>query len=55
MDVQMRTDTQAHDTILKTQTQLEIERYKAQVAIILAEMDKRAAQEASAETTERAI
>lgn len=54
-DTQLRTDTQAHDTVLKTQTQLEVERMKAEIAIMLAELDKRALKEASAETTERAI
>ena len=54
-DTQLRTDTQAHDTVVKTQTQLEVERMKAEIAIMLAELDKRALKEASAETTERAI
>jgi len=54
-DTQLRTDTQAHDTVVKTQTQLEVERMKAEIAIMLAELDKRALRDASAETTERAI
>jgi hypothetical protein len=54
-DMRMKVDAQAHDTVLKTQTQLEIEQMKAQVAILLAEMDRRALRDASAETTERAI
>jgi hypothetical protein len=54
-DMKLRTDTAAHDTVLKTQTQLEIERMKAEVALMLAHLDRAAAHEASAETTERAI
>jgi len=50
-----RTDTQAHDTVIKTQTQIEVEQLKAQVAILLAQMDHRQAQLANQETTERAI
>ena len=54
-EMKMRVDGQAHDTVLKTQTQLEIERMKAQIAILLATMDKTSLKNASAETTERAI
>jgi acetyl/propionyl-CoA carboxylase alpha subunit len=54
-EMKMRIDGQAHDTVLKTQTQLEIERMKGQIALLLASMDKRALNNASAETTERAI
>jgi len=54
-EMKMRVDGQAHDTVLKTQTQLEIEQMKAQVALILAHMDRTSLKNASAETTERAI
>ena len=54
-DTQLRTDTQAHDTVIKTQTQLEVERMKAEIALLLAQLDNRGLNEASAETTERAI
>ena len=54
-DIKMKVDGQAHDTVLKTQTQLEIEQMKAQVALLLANMDRTALRNASAETTERAI
>jgi len=54
-DMQMKVNAQAHDTVLKTQTQLEIEQMKAQVAILLAHMDRTSLKNASAETTERAI
>jgi hypothetical protein len=54
-DTQLRTDTQAHDTVVKTQTQLEVERMKAEIALLLAKLDNRGLNEASAETTERAI
>jgi hypothetical protein len=54
-DMKMKVDAQSHDTVVKTQTQLEIERMKAEIAIRLATMDKLALKAASAETTERAI
>ena len=54
-DMKLRTDTQAHDTVLKTQTQKDIERMKAEVAILLAQLDRESLKNASAETTERAI
>jgi hypothetical protein len=54
-EMKMRMDGQAHDTVVKTQTQIEIERMKAEIAILLAQMDKRTLNNASAETTERAI
>jgi len=54
-DMKMKVDAQAQETVLKTQTQLEIERMKAEIAIRLATMDKLALKAASAETTERAI
>ena len=54
-EMKMKVDGQAHDTVVKTQTQLEIERMKAEIAIRLATMDKLALRDASAETTERAI
>ena len=55
IDMKMKVDAQAHDTVLKTQTQLEIEQMKAQVAFLLAQMDRISLKNASAETTERAI
>ena len=54
-DMKMKVDAQAHDTVLKTQTQLEVERMKAEIALMLARLDNRGLNEASAETTERAI
>jgi len=54
-NMKMKVDAQAQEAVLKTQTQIEIERMKAEIAIRLAAMDKIAAREASAETTERAI
>jgi Phage P22-like portal protein len=54
-DMKMKVDAQAHDTVLKTQTQLEIERMKADIALQLAALDRLSLKEASAETTERAI
>jgi len=54
-EMQLRVDGQAHDTVLKTQTQIEIERMKADIAIQLATLDRMTLKNASAETTERAI
>jgi acetyl/propionyl-CoA carboxylase alpha subunit len=54
-DMKMKVDAQAHDTIVKTQTQLEVEQMKAQVALLLAQIDRESLKNASAETTERAI
>ena len=54
-DMQMRTDAQAHDTVLKTQTQIDVEHIKGQFALMLAELDRRSLHAASLETTERAI
>jgi Phage P22-like portal protein len=54
-DVMTRTDTQAHDTVIKTQTQLEIEQLKAQLALVLAHINKTEMKEANAEAVERAI
>ncbi len=54
-DMKMRTDAQAHDTVLKTQTQIDVEHIKGQFALMLAELDRRALHAASLETTERAI
>ena len=45
----------AQEATLKSQTQLEVEHIKAQVAMILAQIDHQQAKLANAETTERAI
>ena len=54
-DSELRAETTAHDTVIKTETQKEIEVLKAQVAMLLAQMDHHQAALANAETTERAI
>jgi len=54
-DTQLRTDTTAHDTVIKTQTQLEIEQMKAQLALVLAHINKTTEKSAEAEAIERAI
>jgi hypothetical protein len=54
-EMQMRVQGQAHDTVIKTQTQLEIERMKVEIAMLLAQMDRGALNDANAEATERAI
>jgi hypothetical protein len=54
-EMQMRVDSQANDTVINSQTRLEIERMKQQIALVLAQMDKGALNSANAEATERAI
>ena len=54
-NMQMKVNAQAHDTVVKTQTQMEIERMKTDVALLLAQLDRESLKNASAETTERAI
>jgi hypothetical protein len=54
-DTRMRTDTAAHDTIIKTETQKEIEDMKAKLALILAQMDLRTEHAAMEEAVERGI
>ena len=51
----MRTETAAQDTVVKTQTQLEIEQMKAQLALVLAHINKTDFKAANAEAIERAI
>jgi Phage P22-like portal protein len=52
---QLNVSAKANEADLKSQTQLEVENIKAQVALLLAQIDRVSAREASAETTERAI
>jgi len=54
-DMVLRTDTQAHDTVIKTQTQMEIERMKADLAVYLAQLDRLSEKAATVEAIERAI
>jgi hypothetical protein len=54
-EMEMRMDASAHETVIKTETQKEIERMKAEVALMLAHLDKASAHAASLVTTERAI
>ena len=54
-DSQLRTDTIAHDTVIKTETQKEIEQMKAQLALVLAQMDLRSERAAMEEAVERGI
>ena len=49
------TETQAHDTIIKTETQKEIEQMKAQLAILMAKMDLSSERAALDEAIERGI
>ena len=54
-DMVLRTDTMAHDTVIKTQTQLEIERIKAELAVYLSQLDRLSEKAATVEAIERAI
>ena len=54
-EMQMRVEGQANDTVINSQTRLEIERMKQQIALVLAQMDKGALNDANTEATERAI
>lgn len=54
-DVELRTDVQANDSILDNETRKEIEVLKAQVALMLAKLDKKGENEATSEAIERAI
>jgi hypothetical protein len=54
-EMQMKMEASAHEVVIKTETQKEIERMKAEVALMLANLDKASAHAASLETTERAI
>lgn len=54
-DVTLRTDAQAHDTVIKSETAKEIEMIKGQFALILAKLSERGADAAAEETAERAI
>ena len=54
-DSELRTSTTAHDTIIKTETQKEIEDMKAKLALILAQMDLRTERAAMEEAVERGI
>ena len=54
-DTEMRVQTTAQDTIVKTETQKEIEAMKAQLAMLLANMNRTSAKEAEAEAVERGI
>jgi len=54
-DMVLRTDTQAHDTVIKTQTQMESEGMKADLAVYLAQVDRLSEKAATVEAIERAI
>jgi hypothetical protein len=54
-DVELRTDTTAQDSVLDSETRKEIEVFKAQVAYLLAKLDKKGENEALSEAIERAI
>jgi hypothetical protein len=65
-DMRLRTDTTAHDTVLKTQTELEktklqdrnaviLEHIKGAYALLLAKIDAEGEEDAREETTERAV
>ena len=54
-EMEMRMEASAHETVIKTETQKEIERMKAEVAMLLANLDRASSRAASLETIERAI
>jgi len=54
-DTEMRVQTTAQDTIVKTETQKEIEQMKAQLTLVLAHLNRTELKEANAEAVERAI
>lgn len=51
----LNVDVKAHDTVIKTQTQLDIEKIKGEFALMLAQLDERSLRAASGEAIERAI
>jgi uncharacterized coiled-coil protein SlyX len=51
----MRTEVQANDTIIDSETRLEIERMKAELAFILAKISTSSEKATDAEAIERAI
>lgn len=54
-DSQLRTEVQANDTVIDNETRLEIERMKAQLALILSTINTSSEKSADAEAIERAI
>lgn len=52
---QMQVDAKAHDTVIDSETRLEIERMKAKLALILSKMDERSERAVDTEAIERAI
>ena len=54
-DTEMRTSTQAHDSVIDSETRLEIERMKARLALILARIDQSSENAVEGEAIERAI
>jgi len=54
-DTEMRDATKQTDTVINNQTKLEIEQMKAQLALVLAHINKTTEKEAEAEAVERAI
>jgi hypothetical protein len=54
-DARMRTDSKAHDTVIESETRKEIEEMKAQLALILAQMNLKDQRVALDEAIERGI
>ena len=54
-DSQMQVEAKAHDTVIDSETRLEIERMKAQLALLLSKIDERSEKAADIEVIERAI
>jgi hypothetical protein len=54
-DTEMRDATKQTDTVINNQTKIEIEQLKAQLALVLAHINKTTEKAAEAEAIERAI
>jgi hypothetical protein len=54
-DSQLSVEAKAHDSVIDSETRIEIERMKARLALILSKIDERSEKAADIEVIERAI
>ena len=54
-DTDLRTHTQAHDTVIESETRIRIEKIKGELALLLAHIDNQALKSSEQEAIERAI
>jgi uncharacterized coiled-coil protein SlyX len=54
-DTQLQVEAKANDSVIDSETRLEIERMKAKLALILSKIDERSERAADVEAIERAI